>query len=102
MSYAQLRFIYGSLLGQTCEKIGLEPSRDNKEVIKAVLKKVTGIETLGRMQDDDDVTYNSRLTLFIERSAIFLASELGIVVDLPGEENVEEADMRSFLRTIYG
>ena len=84
-----------------CGIIGVEDNRDNKEVIKALLKKVTGIDSLARQEADDDVMYNRRLSLFIERSAIFIAMEMGVAVDLPGEENVDEQDMKTFLKAIY-
>ena len=56
-----------------------------------MLKKARGIDSLGGLD-------NSGLRLFIEGSAILLASEFAIVVDFPGEENVEEQDMREFLK----
>ena len=101
MSYSQLKFIYSKLLTQVCEFFKLEPNRDNKEAIKAVLKTVSGIDTLGRMEDDDDLTYNIRLSLFIQKSAIFMASEFGYVIDLPGEDNVDEHDIQTFIKAIY-
>jgi hypothetical protein len=89
------------MLSQVCEKVGLKPTQGNKEAIKAFLKKAADIDTLGRMDDDDDLTYNVRLSRFITHSAILLASELGMEIDLPGENNVEEDDMKNFLKAIY-
>ena len=91
MSLAQLRFVHGTLLTQVCAKLGITPTRAHKDAIKAMLKKARGIDSLGDLD-------NSGLRLFIEGSAILLASEFAIVVDFPGEENVEEQDMREFLK----
>jgi len=101
MSYSQLKFIHSKMLTQICEFFKLEPNRDNKEAMKAVLKTVSGIDTLGRMDDDDDLTHNIRLSLFIQKSAVFMASEFGLAIDFPWEDDVETQDMKSFLKYIY-
>lgn len=92
MSLAQLRFVHGTFLTQVCAKLGITPTRAHKDAIKAMLKKARGIDSLGDLD-------NSGLRLFIEGSAILLASEFAIVVSFPGEEdNLEEKDMREFLK----
>lgn len=95
MSNKQLAYIHGSLLDQVCKKIGIKPTRPHKNAIKAMLKKYHGVDSLGGLD-------NNGLKYFIEMSAILLASEFAIVVDFPGEENVEEQDMKNLLKTIYG
>jgi len=89
------------MLGQICEKVGIPPTSTNKEVVKAMLKKAAKIETLGRMQTDDEFTHNIRLSRFITNSAMLLSSEFGIEIDLPWETGVEEQDMQNFLKSIY-
>lgn len=102
MSNKQLAYIYGRMLAQVCQKIGVKPTQSNKEVVKEILKRVVGIDTLAVMKDDTEFSHNKRLRFFIEQSAIFLASELAVVIDFPGEENVEEMEMKQFLKSIYG
>jgi hypothetical protein len=94
VSNRQNRFIHGPMLRQICEKIGVKPTQGNKEVVKAMLKKARGIDSLKDL-DDAGKAY------FIEKSAILLASEFAMVIDLPGEYGTEEMDMRNFLKHIY-
>jgi hypothetical protein len=101
MGSKQLRYIYGSLLPQVCHNIGVEPTQQNKETVKAMLKKAAGIDTLGRMTTDDDFTHNIRLSRFISNSAMLLSSEFAMEVDLPWETGIAEQDMMTFLKSIY-
>lgn len=101
MSNKQLAYIYGKMLPQVCERIGVVPTQTNKETIKKVLKKAAKIDTLGKMADDDEFTHNIRLSRFIENSARLLSTEFGIVIDFPWETDVDKQDMMTFLKSIY-
>lgn len=94
MSYSQLKYVHGPLLDQVCQKIGISATSSHKEAIKAFLKKARGIDSFSDLD-------NNGLKYFIERIAIFLSSELAIVIDFPGEVGVEEQDMKNFLKSIY-
>jgi len=74
-----------------CEKLGIKPTPCHKNAVKAMLKKARGVESLGDLD-------SAGMSLFIERSAMLLASEFAMVVDFPGEYGVEEMDMRNFLK----
>lgn len=90
----QLRYIHGSLLRQVTDALNLPPTRGNTEAIKAMLKRAHGIDSLASLDDRG-------LALFIQQSAILLAGEFAIVVDLPGEDNVDRQSMKDFLKAIY-
>ena len=83
-----------------CERIGVTPSQGNKEVVKAMLKKASGIETLGRTTDDDSFTHNLRLARFITHSAMLLSSEFGIEVDMPNEFGSDKS-LQDFFKMVY-
>jgi hypothetical protein len=83
------------MLNQILEEIGLRPTKGNKEVVKAMLKKAHGIDTLAGLSDAGWV-------YFIEQSAILLAGEFAIAIAFPGEERSTELDLKNFYKTIYG
>ena len=90
----QFAYLHGVLFKQVCEQIGVRPTRGNQDVVKALLKKASGIDSLASLD-------KFGLSKFITESVMFLAGELAIVVDLPGEYKVEEQDMKTFLKYIY-
>lgn len=77
-----------------CDAIGITPSRGNTEAVKAMLKRAFGIDSLASLDQ-------TGLARFIHASVILLASEFAIVVDLPGEDNVDDQSMKDFLKAIY-
>lgn len=101
MSKSQLKFIHGPFLDQICEKVGVRPTRGNKNAIKAVFKAFAQIETLGKMDDDTDFSLNIRRAKFISNTAWLLSAEAAIEVDLPNEYDVENTSMEDFLKMIY-
>lgn len=95
MSLSQSRYFHGVLLNQVVEEIGLRPTAANKEVVKAMLKKAHGIDTVAGLSDAGWV-------YFIEQSAILLAGEFAIAIAFPGEERSSELDFKKLYKTIYG
>jgi hypothetical protein len=101
MSARQNRFIYGPFLAQICNKIGIRPTKGNKEAVKAVFKAFAKIDTLGEMEDDTEFSLNIRRMRFITNTAWLLSVEAGIEIDLPSEYNVSDKSMEEFIKLIY-
>ncbi len=93
-SNRQLAFFHGKMLVQIAELIGVEPNRDNKDVIKAMIKRLLNIDSLSALD-------NIGMSRVITQTAIFFATEFGFSLDLPGEDNVDEQEMKELLKMVY-
>ena len=89
-SLAQNRFFHGIMLPQICNLIGVTPTKQAINTLKALLKKRDDVESLTHLNA-------AEMKMFIDQIAIFFAMEFAFVLDLPGEERSHEKDIKQFL-----
>lgn len=80
---------------QIAQVVGVEPTRQNIEVLKKFLKRMFGIDSL---RDLDNIG----MQWFMTKIAVLFATEFAFTLDMPGEENVEDMDLREMLKLYYG
>lgn len=93
-SNAQFAFFHGKMLPQICEVIGVDPTRDNQHVVKQFIKRMYKIDSLASLD-------TIGMMHLITQTAIFFATEFGFSLDLPGEEGVDDMDLKEMLKLTY-
>jgi len=93
-SNKQYAFFYGQMLPQICEVIGVRPGRDNIEVVKAFLKRMYNIDSLTSLDQ-------TGMMWLMTKIAIFFATEFGYTLDMPGEDSVDDMDLKQMLKLTY-
>jgi hypothetical protein len=93
-SNSQYKFFHGPMLNQMCEVAGVSPTKQNKEVIKRFFKTLYKIDSLADLS-------TIGMQWFITKIAIFYATEFGFTLDMPGEENVDDMDLKQMLKLTY-
>ena len=93
-SSSQFRFFHGVMLKQMCEVAGVSPTKQNQEVIKRFFKTLYKIDSLADLS-------TIGMQWFITKVAIFYATEFGFTLDMPGEENIDDLDLKQMLKLTY-
>jgi hypothetical protein len=75
--------------------MGMKGTPCQKATLKQMFKRHAGIDSLGPLD-------NKGMTWFLTKTMILLAQNWSIEIDLPGEENVQDMEMREFINLIYG
>jgi hypothetical protein len=86
----QYGYLHKGLYPQICRMIGIKPTRQACDVIKALLKHREGIDSMTKLT-------TTQTAKFIEESVMFMAAEFGMVLDLPGENGSADKDMKQYL-----